>query len=309
MSVKALLPALLGLLFCLWRALGFEASFCSLAGCTLYEDTKLLGLSLWWYGAIAFGLLSLIALARQKTIGRTFAASVLTLDTALLILLAATAPCTHCLLVGALFALTFLGFYSPFAEKKGYLTALFGLWLFFFGINLWASAKTFMGPWAILGEPREATIHIYFSPSCPKCRDVVTFYAGNLSAAFYPVAESESDIQTIRAMEEAIQKGAGIDEALRGSLVASAWNLGTLTTALRTLENKAHVLLAGSSGIPYIEFRGMPSLLAREMRRRREENTQDGLNIEVLKPASVSKETLPPELLGTEGQCVRAHCP
>ena len=248
--------------------LRYEASFCSTAGCSLYEDAEFAGLSLWWYGVGAFGLLSLSVLA--KRIGRIVVTIILAVDTVLLIVLAATAPCTHCLFVGFLFALTFLAFNWPFVKKK--VTVLFCIWLLFFGINLWATGKSFIGSWALVGNPKEAMIHVYFSPSCPKCKEAVVFYAGSRDVAFYPIVEKDGDIEMIRAMEEAIRQGVGIHEAMAIQCTnGSAWTWDRLKIAFRTLENKAHVFLAGSSGIPYVEFRGMPSFAAKELKKRQEQ--------------------------------------
>ena len=47
----ALCLALLGAAFCAWSALGNEVNLCVTAGCSLYQDTTLAGISLWWLGA------------------------------------------------------------------------------------------------------------------------------------------------------------------------------------------------------------------------------------------------------------------
>lgn len=43
----ALAAALLGMLFCIWTALGNEVAFCVTAGCSLYQDLVIGGLSMW----------------------------------------------------------------------------------------------------------------------------------------------------------------------------------------------------------------------------------------------------------------------
>lgn len=64
----ALAAALLGMLFCIWTALGNEVAFCVTAGCSLYQDLVIGGLSMWWIGTAAFGalvFLALLGLSRQ----------------------------------------------------------------------------------------------------------------------------------------------------------------------------------------------------------------------------------------------------
>jgi len=52
-SGGALAAALLGMLFCIWTALGNEVAFCVTAGCSLYQDLVIGGLSMWWIGTAA----------------------------------------------------------------------------------------------------------------------------------------------------------------------------------------------------------------------------------------------------------------
>ena len=62
-SGGALAAALPGMLFCIWTALGNEVAFCVTAGCSLYQDLVIGGLSMWWIGTAAFGVLACLALA------------------------------------------------------------------------------------------------------------------------------------------------------------------------------------------------------------------------------------------------------
>ncbi len=318
-SLKPMLPSFLGMLFCLWSARGNDVNFCATAGCSLYQDATVAGLSLWWYGAGGFALLALLALAAPKKLGQFVSACALLADTALLMLLAATAPCVNCLAVGALFALTYRSFRRLSPEKSSRISLLLSLWLIFFTINLWAVVKSAMGPWPVYGDPKEATIHIYFSPSCPHCRDVVSFYSGNLQAVFYPVTDKAGDIGKILTMQKAIHDGSNIEKALSltsdKTSAQETWSPSdSLLTSFRCLLNKAHIFLAGSSGIPFIEYRGMPSIVARELKRRRffeEEEEQTDTAVEVIKVPATNppSDALPPELLGTEQQCTHESCP
>ena len=61
-AMGGLAAALLGMLFCIWTALGNEVAFCVTAGCSLYQDLVIGGLSMWWIGTAAFGVLACLAL-------------------------------------------------------------------------------------------------------------------------------------------------------------------------------------------------------------------------------------------------------
>ncbi len=102
----ALCLALLGAAFCAWSALGNEVNLCVTAGCSLYQDTALAGISLWWLGAGAFAVLSFLALLGLAHWGRILAALTLAGDVALLLVMALTAPCVSCLIVAIFFALS-----------------------------------------------------------------------------------------------------------------------------------------------------------------------------------------------------------
>ena len=65
-SGGALAAALLGMLFCIWTALGNEVAFCVTAGCSLYQDLVIGGLSMWWIGTAAFGVLAQAELSPEQ---------------------------------------------------------------------------------------------------------------------------------------------------------------------------------------------------------------------------------------------------
>ena len=106
-SGGALAAALLGMLFCIWTALGNEVAFCVTAGCSLYQDLVIGGLSMWWIGTAAFGVLACLALLGAVPAGHFLAGLTLLGDIFLLLLMALTSPCVSCLVVACFFALTY----------------------------------------------------------------------------------------------------------------------------------------------------------------------------------------------------------
>ena len=93
---------LLAAAFCIWVALGNDVNFCATTGCTLYEDFSFFGISLWWIGAGAFGVLALAALFGLARPGAWLAALMVLADCGFLLLMALTAPCVSCLAAAAL---------------------------------------------------------------------------------------------------------------------------------------------------------------------------------------------------------------
>ncbi|MBO4368995.1 MAG: hypothetical protein J5803_02710 [Desulfovibrio sp.] len=285
-AYQAAFFALLGLVFSFWSVQGNDVNLCYTAGCSLYHDVRIAGLSLWGIATGVFLCFFLFALFSPLTLGFLASGLAVFADTLLLLLMALTAPCLNCLGVALIFALTYHAF-RRIRQKTKELpptrSLLLGLWLFFFCINIGNVVRLHVGPWPLLGE-EEATIQLYFSPSCPHCRDVIAFYGGSLNVAFYPVSDKESDIYRVSAMQKALQDNVTIEEALKSSQDATPWTFlanfypDNLLLRFRLLTNKAHVFIAGSHGIPFLEYRGVPALVERELKKRRqlfeEENTE-----------------------------------
>mgnify|MGYP000972099112 FL=1 len=106
----ALCLALLAAAFCFWSAAGNDLGLCVTGGCALYQDATVAGVSLWWVGSGVFLLLGLLALLGAAGLGRALSALALLADTALLLLMALTAPCSNCLVVAVFFALLYRSF-------------------------------------------------------------------------------------------------------------------------------------------------------------------------------------------------------
>lgn len=265
-----LLLSLLAVAFCLWTALGNEVNICVTAGCSLYQDFTVFGVSLWWYGTVAFSLLAICALLGLRLFGRRLAALFLLGDVVLLLLMLLTAPCVNCLIVAALFCLVYLSFRGASSlsaknePEKRAIPVIIWCWLAFFVINLGAVARTQMAIWPILDESGEGRGRMFFSPSCVHCVEGIKYFSGKVYMAFYPVAENDSDIYRIARMRELLDQGMNLAEALAQSEeftepgFFSSLQPEFLILRFRLLINRAHVLSAGSPGVPFFEYLGLP---------------------------------------------------
>ena len=176
-SAAPLAFAFLGLLFSLWTLFGNEVNFCVTAGCTLYQDFKIAGVSLWVFGAASFAVFMLLAVTGFVRTGRLLSGIALLADCGLLLLMAVTAPCLNCLIVAAFFALTYRSF--RLAALAGNVQRgsgpgrswLVAAWLVLFIMNAGAVVRSETGSWAMLGSEEDASVHMYFTPGCPSCRE------------------------------------------------------------------------------------------------------------------------------------------
>ena len=270
----ALCLALLGAAFCAWSALGNEVNLCVTAGCSLYQDTTLAGISLWWLGAGAFAVLSFLALLGLAHWGRVLAALTLAGDVALLLVMALTAPCVSCLIVAIFFALTYASFRQAAAARtrsgKAGRSALVLVWGLLFIVNLGAVAKSQANVWAITDNAQDATVHMYFSPSCSSCREGIARLSGHVDVAFYPLAENDTDVYRVAHMLRRLNQGDSMAEALAHAQNVTApgglanWSLDMLWLRFHMLRNKSHVFLAGSHAVPFFEYHGLPSMLVKQ---------------------------------------------
>ncbi|MCR4666593.1 MAG: hypothetical protein K5657_04780 [Desulfovibrio sp.] len=281
-AVQSLLCTLLGAVFCFWTVQGNDVNFCHTAGCTLYQDLRIAGFSLWWFGLLAFLVATFLTLLAPLSLALVFLGMVLFCDLGLLLLMSVTAPCMNCLGVAILFALGYQGLLRVYNHENGLPKSrsfLLTAWLILFSINAGNVLRLEAGPWPMLGE-KDASVHIFFSPSCAHCRDAISFYGGSVNVAFYPVAENEGDIYRIKAMEDLLKSDVPIEEALAKSRNAEPWPFlahcrpENLLLSFRLIVNKAHVFSSDSKGVPFLEFRGVPKHVAKELKKRRMESLE-----------------------------------
>ncbi len=266
--------ALLATTFSAWSALGNEVSICVTAGCSLYQDSAIAGIPLWWLGAGIFAALAGLALLGQAAAGRALAGLALLGDVFLLALMAFTAPCVSCLVAAVFFALLYLGFRQATATRnrasRPGRSVLLAVWLVLFIVNVGAVARSLAQVWPLTDNGEEATVHMFFSPSCPSCREGIRVLSGHVDVAFYPVAENEADVYKTARMMELLDQGQSMAQALEGAQQAqpptglAAWWPDHFWLRFRLLRNKAHIFLSGGQAVPFFEYHGLPSMLTRQ---------------------------------------------
>ncbi len=264
-----LLCALLGLTFCTWYAWGNSIELCLTAGCEVSSDMTIGGVSLWWYGCTAFALLTIASFSGRPGLGVFVAGMCLLGDIILLLIMLSTAPCSSCLVVALLFALTFLSFrHADTSQGKKSRSYLWYFWLLLFIINAGAVVRDSFEPWAIKTPTNgESTINIYFSPSCPSCADAIKAFQENPQVAYYPVTENGNDALLIAHIIDSTQKGKTLVQALEEVRSTpptgqSPLNIFTeIQLQFNLMKNKGHVLASGSAVIPFIEYKGLPAFL------------------------------------------------
>lgn len=275
---RTILPGLMCLatlaaMFCAWSAAGNEVNFCVTAGCAILHDVSLAGVSLWWCGAAAFALLGVLGLAGLAWWGCLLAGLALLGDMGLLLVMATTAPCVSCLVVAAMFALLYAGFRRAVHRARNGasggpgISLLLLAWGALFLFNAGMALRGQTGVWSLTDNAEEATVRMFFSPSCPSCREGVELLSGHVDVAFYPVAENEADIARVLRMTRLLDEGASMAEAVAAvrdvSAPAGLASLAPeyLLLRLRMLRNRAHVMTSGSQTIPFLEYQGLPAML------------------------------------------------
>ena len=310
-----LLVALCGVVFAGWNAWDGSSVPCFSAGCSLYQSFTVGGVSLWWLGVGGFSLLALLALFGQAELGRFCAGVGLLLDCVLLLIMVFTLPCFACLVIAALLALTFLGFRNAALRRDGPgewhapkpgRSWLLVAWSVLFALNIGLGVRETVRPWAVLKPAGGAAVHMYISPSCEACRRLVENVqaADAAHTAWYPVAENARDLAVVKALDEALTRNATLTfkDAFAIALETPElpfmdhFSLPALLLQFRLWRNQAHVLLAGSGRMPFVEFHGAPAMLLRQEPRPEPSRS--------LRPSSASQmdATLPVDL-GLAGSC------
>lgn len=272
--LAAAAACLAGLLFCLWVFFTGGRSLCLTDGCVLFQDFRLAGISLWQAGAVLFAALLALALLRLSRIALLLVTLALAADVVLLCIMLFTAPCVNCLIVASLIALSFTAFRNAEYPVRRERSTLLVLWSVLLIIDLGGVLRDLAEPWSPIESGSEASVQIYFSPSCPACRTLLAGSDDLTDAAWYPVAENERDILVIAAMTDQLEKGLTLTKAVEeadksvpiladdeSSFRLSLLKPGMLLLQLRLWRNHAHVLGAGSDRLPFLEFKGLPAFL------------------------------------------------
>lgn len=274
-SPAAAAASLAGLLFCLWVFFTGGKALCLTDGCTLFQDFRLAGISLWQAGIVLFSVLLVLALLRMFRAARLLAMLALAADTVLLCIMLFTAPCVNCLIVGSLIAVTYLTFRAAIEPVHRERSTLAAVWLVFLVIDLGGVVRDLADPWSPM-PVRESSVQVYFSPSCRACQMLIARSCDMPDADWYPVPEDTRDIWLIAAMAERLEQGMSLEKAVQEARQSvpdpiafesdASYRLGLLKPGMLLLQfrlwrNHAHVLAAGSDRLPFVEFRGVPSFL------------------------------------------------
>lgn len=243
---------------------------CPGSGCNLFQDFTVYGISLWWAGVAYFALMVLLCLKRVHGFAMFTATTALIADAFLIIIMLFTASCVACLGAAVIMGILFLALRRHVTARMMIAPGPSFIFLAWAGLFLAAAASAateLAEPWDIAGSGNQER-RIYFSPSCPACRDAITVFAGN--AAFIPVAEKDGDYAAIRVMHEEIAKGKTMVEALHASDSAKGepFSFATVVFRLKLLRNKAEVLKLGFDKLPLIMINGMPQDLRPQPARR-----------------------------------------
>lgn len=239
---------------------------CSTSGCALFRDSRFAGISLWWVGGAYFFLLTVICLKGNRSLARMLAGVALFLDAILLGIMFLTAPCFDCLVVAALMGMCYYTVRSS-TFTKGWFTGaeharslLLPVWFGLLLGNSALAANEFLPPYNI-GDPQTKELSVYFSPSCPACRDALLTFG--VTAALYPVDESREDFDSILRLATLLKADIPMEDALRRCLDRDE-PMPELPAYERTLlrmqilRNKAALMRQGFRALPLILVNGMP---------------------------------------------------
>lgn len=265
-----------GLLFCLWVAFTGGRELCVTDGCSLFQDFRIAGFSLWHGGAAFFASLLALCLLKWKKTARILAGTALAADTVLLAVMIFTAPCMNCLAAGSLIALCAWTLRRDACGMPRRSSPLLAVWCALLICNAGGLAKELAGPWSPLPPSGDGSVRVWFSPSCPACRTLAEQSSDIGAARWHPVPEGPRDIWVIAEMTRRLKDGASLPEAISSAQAAvpppgefdalPGYRIGLLSPGmlllqLRLWRNQAHVLASGSPRIPLVEFSGIPAFL------------------------------------------------
>lgn len=263
-NFAALLTALAGLVFCVLAALGLADDFCAGEGCRLFRGMTLLGIDLYWFGAVYFAIAAVLIVGqgrrgarerrRPAVILRLWLLAGLVIDGLLLGVQALTAPCPSCLIVAALLGLTAL----LLLGGSRLLAAVLLLWSVLLVAAAGGLLRQQVGPVAVYGD-EQATVRLFFSPSCPSCLHELRELAGREDLhprlALYPLALNDGDLPVIYRFRAEVAAGAPLAAAVAklnsAAPALSGWRQG-LDLRLLSLRNRAFLATIGARTIPYL---------------------------------------------------------
>jgi hypothetical protein len=265
MREGAALLGFAGFVFCLLSFWGIGDALCLSSGCDVYKGYQVFGVSLYLVGAVVFlGLGGGALWFFEKRWFGVLTALALSGNIFFLSIQIFLWPCTSCLTAAAFFgAVAFLVFL-----KKSKVWHVF--WLFWFLLFFSASLgalRDSIRPWA-LQERDDSGIRIFFSPSCPSCRELVERWMQDPlfseKMAFYPIAKDGEDRKRILFLKKELDQGMGEAEAFSrfwaGLSHGKAGYGEEMGLALKLWRNTLVMAKAGESRVPFVIFRNGTSI-------------------------------------------------
>ncbi len=252
-----------GFCYCLFAASAWGQSvLCLTSGCALFVKVLIFGFSPWEWGAAAFLLIFLLCLKRKVRAAFILAWLMLFLDCLFLLYMLFIAPCVSCLGAAVLMALNLCFLRRSSAalnggKPHGASIALLAWGLLFFA-NSMAAVNELVPPWALVAGGDNST-RVFFSPSCPACRDTVAALAGK--AEFYPVAKDPEDILRIAALQKFLDESIPFAEAFERSqklTLTPPPMLQDIALHFRLIRNKAYLAKMNFTALPVILIQGAP---------------------------------------------------
>ncbi|MBW1952075.1 MAG: hypothetical protein JRI50_10725 [Deltaproteobacteria bacterium] len=249
-SISALL-LLTGLVVCLASIWGLTETLCITKGCQVYQSYHFLGLSFYAWGAAAFGA-GLVLLVCNAGYYRVFIYGCLLVEIVLLAYQVIYLPCSECLLVGLLWGS--LGFLA--IKERISLT----LWSALFLAALVILGKEMVAPWPVYGHT-DAPVKVYFSPTCPACKEEIGKLLSGGEAdwnrvAFCPVAMSEEDCKRLCGMKFVLDRTLNLAQAFQACWSGNAEvRLGWeewLKLRLGLIKNRIVLARMGADKIPLV---------------------------------------------------------
>jgi hypothetical protein len=196
---------------------------CLTQGCKIYLAYTFLGMNLYVLGALGFAvILILLVLPSRVPIGNLLRIVILAgllIEIFLLGYQFIFWPCSSCLVAALFFGLAVAMGILTFTELQNIpVYTLTALWLVLFIIGTMSAVKEVaFKPWSMFGA--DASVQVYFSPTCHRCEEVVTeildSYVNPTGVAFYPVAKDDEDLRRFATALPLLKEPGKEKEAIR----------------------------------------------------------------------------------------------
>ena len=253
--------------FCALNATQNMDAICITTGCEIFKDVSIFGISLWWYGTALFLSLSVLNLIKYAKTAFALALVAVIVDLGFLLLMIFTAPCVPCLVFAGLLLIQLYMQSKVLKKPRRVMVPVLILWTLLFAPNIFSTINEELGTWAITG-PEVADVQVFFSPSCTACRSLIPnlTQSGAKNIRFYPIAETDADVDAILIMQRAIEHGSSLyiafNRAIRpGTSVPEATLRERLTLQWNLFRNKSKLGAMGITKIPVLVTNGAPSSL------------------------------------------------